>query len=72
MVRSDNVDHLSAVRTVDMELFDQAMREAGIDFTVVTGRGLAGARGPAQLLHRINAWTTTRSPSQASPVLRKK
>ncbi|MEU2288583.1 NAD(P)-binding domain-containing protein [Streptomyces sp. NPDC013178] len=54
MVRPDNVDHLSAVETVDMELFDQAMREAGIDSTAVTGRGLAGARGLAQLLHRIN------------------
>lgn len=55
MVRPDNVDHLSAVEALDMELFDQAMREAGIDSTAVTGRGLAGARGLAQLLHRLNA-----------------
>ncbi len=33
----------------------RAMREAGIDSTAVTGRGLAGARGLAQLLHRLNA-----------------
>ncbi|MFI6937535.1 hypothetical protein [Streptomyces sp. NPDC050287] len=54
MVRPDNVDHLSAVEALDMELFDQAMREAGIDSSAVTARGLAGARGLAQLLH-LNA-----------------
>ncbi|MBC9726591.1 hypothetical protein [Streptomyces sp. TRM68367] len=55
MVRPHNVDHLSAVEALDMELFDQAMREAGIEPTAVTGRGLAGARGLAQLLQRLNA-----------------
>ena len=38
-----------------MELVDQAMREAGIDSTAVTERGLAGAHGLTQLLHRLNA-----------------
>lgn len=55
MVRPDNVAHLSGVEALDMELFDQAMREAGIDSTAVTERGLAGAHGLTQLLHRLNA-----------------
>lgn len=55
MVRPDNVAHLSGVEALDMELFDQAMREAGIDSTAVTERGLAGAHGLTQLLHRLGA-----------------
>lgn len=55
MVRPDNVDHLSGVEALDMELFDQAMREAGIDAAATTERGLAGARGLTQLLNRLNA-----------------
>ena len=54
MVRPDNVEHLSGVEALDMELFDQAMREAGIDAATTTERGLAGARGPAQLLKHLN------------------
>ena len=55
MVRLDNVEHLSGVEALDMELFDQAMREAGIDAAAATERGLAGARGLTQLLNRLNA-----------------
>ncbi|MET8641411.1 NAD(P)-dependent oxidoreductase [Streptomyces sp. NPDC004675] len=58
MVRLDNVEHLSGVEALDMELFDQAVREAGIDATAVTERGLAGAHGLARLLHRLDAGTT--------------
>jgi 3-hydroxyisobutyrate dehydrogenase-like beta-hydroxyacid dehydrogenase len=55
MVRPDNVEHLSGVEALDMELFDQAMRQAGIDSTATTERGLAGARGLTLLLNRLNA-----------------
>ncbi|MGW2649045.1 hypothetical protein ACWC2T_30010 [Streptomyces sp. NPDC001393] len=55
MVRPDNVDHLSAVEALDMQLFDQVMRQAGIDSTPVTERGLAGAHGLTQLVHRLSA-----------------
>jgi 3-hydroxyisobutyrate dehydrogenase-like beta-hydroxyacid dehydrogenase len=55
MVRPDNVDHLASVEALDMELFDQAMRQAGIDPTQTTARGLAGAHGLTQLVHRLNA-----------------
>lgn len=55
IVRPDIVDHLSALEVLDIELFDQAMREAGIDPTAVTERGLAGAHGLARLLDRLNA-----------------
>ncbi|WP_040785424.1 NAD(P)-dependent oxidoreductase [Nocardia pneumoniae] len=54
VVRPDIVEHLAALEVLDIELFDQAMREAGIDSTAVTERGLAGARGLARLLDRLN------------------
>jgi 3-hydroxyisobutyrate dehydrogenase-like beta-hydroxyacid dehydrogenase len=43
MVTRDTVAHLSHVEALDMELFDTAMRNAGIDSTAVTARGLSGA-----------------------------
>ncbi len=55
IVRPDIVEHLTGLEVLDMELFDQAMREADIDSTAVTERGLAGARGLARLLDRLNA-----------------
>jgi 3-hydroxyisobutyrate dehydrogenase-like beta-hydroxyacid dehydrogenase len=57
MVRPDNVEHLSGVEALDMELFDQAMRQAGIDPTQATARGLGGAHGLTQLVHRLNEGT---------------
>ncbi|MGW5170424.1 NAD(P)-dependent oxidoreductase [Streptomyces nodosus] len=54
MVRPDNVKHLSKVEALDMELFDQAMRDAGIDAAEVTERGLSGARDLPALLARLN------------------
>ncbi|GHF19038.1 hypothetical protein GCM10014715_87330 [Streptomyces spiralis] len=55
MVRPDNVGHLSGVEALDMELFDRALREAGVDATAVTARGLTGARGLPKLVHRLQA-----------------
>ena len=54
MVRPDNVEHLSKVEALDMELFDRALRDAGIDGGEVTERGLSGARGLPDLLNRLN------------------
>ncbi|GAA4668028.1 NAD(P)-dependent oxidoreductase [Amycolatopsis dongchuanensis] len=54
MVTLDVVDHLSAVEALDMELFDAAMRESGVDARPVTERGLAGARGLPGLLRSLN------------------
>ncbi|WP_247706371.1 NAD(P)-dependent oxidoreductase [Streptomyces liliiviolaceus] len=54
MVRTDNVEHLSKVEALDMELFDQAMRDAGIRAEEVTERGLSGARSLPALLTRLN------------------
>ena len=48
------VEHLSAVEALDMELFDRAMGEAGIDSAAVTARGLTGARELPDLLGRLN------------------
>jgi 3-hydroxyisobutyrate dehydrogenase-like beta-hydroxyacid dehydrogenase len=53
MVRPDTVDHLSKVEALDMELFDQAMRDVGIHAGEVVERGLAGARGLPELLERL-------------------
>ncbi|MFJ8888765.1 NAD(P)-dependent oxidoreductase [Streptomyces sp. NPDC102402] len=54
MVRPDNVEHLSQVEALDMELFDRAVRDAGADPGEVTERGLSGARGLPALLSRLN------------------
>lgn len=55
VVRPDNVGHLASVEALAMELFDQAVRQAGIDPAQATARGLAGAHGLTQLVHRLNA-----------------
>lgn len=55
MVTLDNVEHLSRVEALDMELFDTAMREAGLDPSGVTERGMAGAHGLSRLLHVLNS-----------------
>ena len=54
MVTPDNVDHLSGVEALDIELFDTAVRAAGVDPGEVTERGLAGARGLPGLLRFLN------------------
>lgn len=54
MVTPDTVDHLSAVEALDMELFDQAMHDAGIDAPATTARGLSGARRLPDVIDRLN------------------
>jgi 3-hydroxyisobutyrate dehydrogenase-like beta-hydroxyacid dehydrogenase len=54
MVTLDNVEHLSSVEALDMELFDTAMRQAGVDAATLTARGMAGANGLPELLRRLN------------------
>ncbi|MER5780749.1 hypothetical protein ABT104_03330 [Streptomyces mobaraensis] len=54
MVRTDNVEHLSSLEALDMELFDQAMRDADIEAGEATERSLSGARGLPALLTRLN------------------
>jgi 3-hydroxyisobutyrate dehydrogenase-like beta-hydroxyacid dehydrogenase len=54
MVRPDNVEHLSKVEALDMQLFDRALKDAGIDGGEVIDRGLSGARGLRDLLNRLN------------------
>jgi hypothetical protein len=48
------VEHLSSVEALDMEQFDTAMRDAGVDAGSVTAHGMAGAHGLSGLLHRLN------------------
>ncbi|NGO68338.1 NAD(P)-dependent oxidoreductase [Streptomyces boncukensis] len=54
MVAPDNVEHLSGVEALDMKLFDQAMREAGIDAAALTARGLSGAHRLPALIGHLN------------------
>lgn len=54
MVRLDNVDHLSTVEALDMDLFDRAVGDAGADARELTTRGLAGVRDLPALLRRLN------------------
>lgn len=55
MVNPDTVDHLSAVEALDMELFDEAMRDAGVDAEETTARGLSGARRLPSVIDRLNS-----------------
>jgi len=54
-ITPENVEHLAAVEALDMDLFARAMRDADIDAEAITGRGLAGANGLAQVLRRFQA-----------------
>ncbi|MFE9454211.1 hypothetical protein [Streptomyces sp. NPDC006739] len=53
MIRPENVE-LSKVEALDMELFDRALRDAGIEGGEVVERGPSGARGLPGLLRRLN------------------
>jgi 3-hydroxyisobutyrate dehydrogenase-like beta-hydroxyacid dehydrogenase len=68
MVRPDNVDHLAAVGTLDMDLFDTAMTEVGVNVDVVTAR----ARGhqsaaPAGSSRPSAAGTSTHPANPGQP-----
>jgi len=54
MVTLDNVEHLSGVEALDMELFDAAMQHAGVDAGPLTARGMVGANRLPELLRRLN------------------
>lgn len=55
MVNPDTVDHLSTVEALDMELFDEAMRDAGVEAQATTDRGLSGARRLPDVIDRLNS-----------------
>ena len=54
MITEETVEHLAQVQTLDMELFDSAVREAGLDPTEMTARGLSGTRRIAEVLRLLN------------------
>lgn len=54
MVTPETVEHLSAVEALDMNLFDEAMRDAGVNAVVATARGLAGAHRLPEVIERLN------------------
>jgi 3-hydroxyisobutyrate dehydrogenase-like beta-hydroxyacid dehydrogenase len=54
MVNLSTVDHLVPVEELDMQIFQAAMAEGGVNADAVTARGLAGARGLHALLRRLN------------------
>lgn len=43
MITPDTVEHLAQVEALDLDLFDTAMRDAGIDAAAVTARAMSGA-----------------------------
>ena len=52
MIRPGNVAHLAGVEALDMEIFSDAMAEAGVDAEGITARGLAGASAlPGMIRH---------------------
>jgi len=54
MITEDTVEHLSQVEALDMDLFDTAMREAGLDASEVTARGLSGAHRLSDVVRQLN------------------
>lgn len=59
MITAATVDHLSAVETLDMDLFESAMRKVSVDAAAVTARRLSGA----QRLHRVIDQLTSVDPT---------
>lgn len=54
MITTDTVEHLSQVEALDMELFDTALHEGGVDAAAVTARGLSGARRLPDVVRLLN------------------
>ncbi len=55
MVVPDTVAHLAGVEALDMELFDRAMRDAGVQARATTARGLSGARRLPAVIELLNS-----------------
>lgn len=51
---ADTAAHLSQVELLDMDLFEQAMTDAGIDASGTTARGIVGATGLPTLVAILN------------------
>ncbi|MBJ7289908.1 NAD(P)-dependent oxidoreductase [Williamsia sp.] len=54
MVNPDTVGHLSTVEALEMDLFQQAMTDAGVEATEATARGLSGARRLGDVIGWLN------------------
>lgn len=54
MITPDTVEHLSAVEALDMQLFGQAMQQAGVPAAEMTARGLSGARRLPDVIARLS------------------
>ena len=54
MVTPSTVEHLSEVEALDMELFAQAMADAGVEAGDTVARGLLGAHRLPELIARLN------------------
>lgn len=54
MVTTDTVEHLSKVEALDMDLFEIAMREGGVDASALTARGRSGARRLPDVVRLLN------------------
>ena len=54
MITTETVEHLSSVEALDMELFEQAMREAGVSAEATTKRGLSGAHRLPAVVAELN------------------
>ena len=54
MITTDTVEHLAQVEALDVELFDTALHEGGVDAAAVTARGLSGARRLPDVVRLLN------------------
>lgn len=54
LITLENVDHLAADETAEIQLFGTAMTENGVNADAATARGLAGATRLPDLMRRLN------------------
>lgn len=54
MITPDTVGHLAEVQGLDLDIFDLAMRESGLDASAVTARGVSGNNRLSQLVRTLN------------------
>jgi 3-hydroxyisobutyrate dehydrogenase-like beta-hydroxyacid dehydrogenase len=53
MVTPDTVEHLSRVEALDMQLFQEAMTDAGVEVAEATARGSSGANRLPDLVRQL-------------------
>ena len=62
MITPDTVEHLTELVKIDMQVFDSAMQEDGIDADAVSARGMTGVNHLADLVISLSPLSESSSP----------